>query len=183
MELGGWGRYPRYETRLLEPWTQSAILRMQQQNRGVVARGNGRSYGDAAIGAVATLDTRRLDRMLAFDPATGRLTLEAGVLLSDVLATFVPRGYFPPVIPGTRFVTVGGMVAADVHGKNHHRDGGFGSHLEEIKLALPGGETRICSGSKNAELFSATVGGMGLTGTISRRPFVFGPSRADGFAR
>ena len=97
------------------------------------------------------------------------------MLLSDVLATFVPRGYFPPVIPGTRFVTIGGMIAADVHGKNHYRDGSFGGHLEEIKLALPGGETRICSASENAELFSATVGGMGLTGTILEAAFRLRP--------
>lgn len=109
--------------------------------------------------------------MRAFDPESGRLTVEAGVLLSDILAVFVPRGYFPPVVPGTKLLTVGGLVAADVRGKNHHRRGGFGDHVERLSLVLPSGETTICSPRENAELFRATIGGMGLTGVIEEVTF------------
>jgi len=104
--------------------------------------------------------------MLAFDSKTGVLTAEAGVLLSDIIEVFIPRGFFPPVVPGTKFVTLGGMIAADVHGKNHHRDGGFGRHVMSLKLVLPDGEMVRCSPSENVELFFASIGGMGLTGTI-----------------
>ncbi|WP_211101420.1 FAD-binding oxidoreductase [Niveispirillum sp. SYP-B3756] len=132
----------------------------------LIARGNGRSYGDASLNSAATLSTLRLDRLLAFDPVDGLLTAEAGLLLSDLLALFVPRGWFPPVTPGTRFVTLGGMLAADVHGKNHHIDGCFGDHVREFELLCGDGVVRRCSRSQNVDLFRATIGGMGLTGTI-----------------
>ena len=166
MELSGWGRFPRHDTELMSPLTPSDAIFLQQNAKGWVARGNGRSYGDAAIGLTATLAMRQLSRFIAFDPATGRLTAEAGTLISDILDTFLPRGFFPPVVPGTKFVTLGGMVAADVHGKNHHRDGGFGHHVESLRLALPDGSVLTCSRDENAGLLRATIGGMGLTGTI-----------------
>ena len=108
----------------------------------------------------------RMDRLQSFDRNSGLLTCEAGVGLSDILATFAPRGWFPPVVPGTKFVTVGGMIAADVHGKNHHAVGSFGSHVESLVLITGDGETLLCSRAKRPELFSATLGGMGLTGVI-----------------
>jgi FAD/FMN-containing dehydrogenase len=117
------------------------------------------------------VSTSRLDRFRAFDRATGRVTAEAGVLLSDLLSVAVPRGFFPPVVPGTKHVSIGGMIAADIHGKNHHREGGFGDHIESLTLALPTGATVLCSRQENAELFSATIGGMGLTGTILEATF------------
>lgn len=174
-ELTGWARYPRYETQLVPASAPAAIRTLLAKCSGSIARGNGRAYGDAAIGAETTLLTRGLGRMRAFDPQTGLLKVEAGVLLADILAAFVHRGFFPPVVPGTKFVTVGGMIAADVHGKNHHRDGGFGHHVEELKLVLPGGETVSCSREENADLFAATVGGMGLTGTIIEATFRLKP--------
>ncbi|WP_229665396.1 FAD-binding oxidoreductase [Paracoccus acridae] len=143
--------------------------------RGLIARGNGRAYGDAAIGLRLTLGALGLDRMKGFDPQTGRLTVEAGVLLSDILASFVPRGFFPPVVPGTKQVTVGGMIASDVHGKNHHRDGSFGDHVERLTLVLPSGETVTCGPDINPDLFRATVGGMGLTGVITEATFRMKP--------
>jgi decaprenylphospho-beta-D-ribofuranose 2-oxidase len=170
IELTGWGRYPRHEGDVVEAPAPGAVPGLMAGHAGLVARGNGRAYGDAAIGERITLATGRLDRFRAFDPASGRLTVEAGVLLADILA-LVSRGFFPPVVPGTKFVTVGGMIAADVHGKNHHRDGGFGAHVEELKLAVPDGRTLACSPVENAELFAATVGGMGLTGTILEATF------------
>jgi decaprenylphospho-beta-D-ribofuranose 2-oxidase len=170
-ELSGWGRYPKHETDLVAAANPAALPEILRGRDGIVARGNGRAYGDAAIGERATLATGRLDRMRSFDPETGRLVVEAGVLLSDILDAFVPRGWFPPVVPGTKFVTVGGMIAADVHGKNHHRDGGFGDHVEELTLVLADGAVVTCSRTERPDLFAATIGGMGLTGTIAQAAF------------
>jgi FAD/FMN-containing dehydrogenase len=133
---------------------------------GLIARGNGRAYGDAAIGEKTTLSTLGFDRIRAFDPSSARIRLEAGVLLADLLSVVTPQGVFPPVVPGTKFVTIGGMIASDVHGKNHHKDGGFGEYVEQLMLALPDGSTIRCSRDENPELLMATIGGMGLTGTI-----------------
>jgi FAD/FMN-containing dehydrogenase len=175
IQLTGWGRYPRHESDIVEASAPAIVPGLLAKHSGIVARGNGRAYGDAAIGERTTLLTRGLDRARAFDAASSRLTVEAGVLLSDLLAAFVPRGFFPPVVPGTKLVTVGGMIAADVHGKNHHRDGGFGAHVEGLKLATPEGQIITCSRSENAEVFAATIGGMGLTGTIVEATFRMKP--------
>ena len=96
----------------------------------LIARGNGRAYGDSAIGRVATIETRHLNHMVAFEPETGKLIAEPGVLIGDVISAFLPRGWFPQVTPGTKFVTLGGAIAADVHGKNHHKDGSFRSCVD-----------------------------------------------------
>jgi len=164
--LAGWGRYPVLETELFAPRTKEAIHHIAAHGNGVVARGNGRSYGDAGIGAEQTLWMGAFNRIRSFDTATGLVTVEAGVLLSDLIETFLPYGFFPPVVPGTKYVTVGGAIAADVHGKNHHRDGGFGSYVESFLLATDGGALIRASRLENAELFAATIGGMGLTGII-----------------
>jgi FAD/FMN-containing dehydrogenase len=141
----------------------------------LIARGNGRAYGDAALNESGVIDTGLLNRLLDFDPATGVLTCESGVLLADVIAVFLPRGWFPLITPGTRFVTIGGLVAADVHGKNHHRVGSFCDHLSWIDLMLPGGDVLRCSAHAHPDLFAATCGGMGLTGTILRAAFRLTP--------
>ncbi len=164
--LSGWGRYPRQPGRLLTPATPEDARALLPALDGVIARGNGRSYGDAAAGTRATLATGSLDRFRAFDPATGDLTVEAGTLLSEIIDAFLPRGFFPTVVPGTRFVTVGGAIAADVHGKNHGRDGGFGRHVRSLRLALADGTVLRTAPDENAEIFRATIGGMGLTGLI-----------------
>ena len=171
MELTGWGRYPRFETRVFEPHSQFEAARLQRQLAGFIPRGAGRAYGDAAIGVTSSVSVLPLDRFQHFDASNGRLTVEAGVVLSDIIAAFLPRGFFPPVVPGTQFVTVGGMIASDVHGKNHHGAGSFGDHVEALKLALPDGEVRTCSAQENADLFAATIGGMGLTGVILAATF------------
>jgi FAD/FMN-containing dehydrogenase len=114
---------------------------------------------------------RALNRMLDFDPACGQLVAEAGVLLQDVLETLLPQGWFPAVTPGTKYVTLGGMVAADVHGKNHHLDGSFGAFVDWIDVLGADGQVRRCSRSENADLFGWTIGGMGLTGVIIRTAF------------
>jgi FAD/FMN-containing dehydrogenase len=166
MKVGGWGRFPIHESERLIPARDHELLRFQREGDGLIPRGNGRAYGDAAIGTRQTMVMGAFNRMRSFDPETGLLTVEAGTLLSDIIATFLPRGYFPAVVPGTRFVTVGGMVAADVHGKNHHGIGGFGEHVANFSLAAPDGAVLRCSRTENQELFFATIGGMGLTGTV-----------------
>lgn len=138
---------------------------------GVITRGLGRSYGDAAVGTNKTLGATGLDRMQGFDPETQTLATEAGVCLADIVEAFLPRGFFPRCVPGTRFVTVGGMIAADVHGKNQHNDGTFGDHVEWLTLALPDHRVVRCSRREKADLFAATIGGMGLTGTILSASF------------
>jgi len=142
-ELSGWGRYPRHRTRLLSPRDSAGAVEAHRET-GLVARGNGRAYGDAASGQAATISMLALNRMRASDSRTGRLTVEPEVRLFDLLETFVPGGFFPPVVPDTKFVTIGGMIASDVHGKNHHRDGGSGDHVEAMTLLTPGGETVAC---------------------------------------
>jgi FAD/FMN-containing dehydrogenase len=174
-ELAGWGRYPRHPSEVLSPASPASLAPIMVSQTGLVARGNGRAYGDAAIGERTTILTRGLDRIRAFDVETGLIRVEAGVLLADLLDIVIPRGFFPPVVPGTKFVTIGGMIASDVHGKNHHRDGGFGDHVEMLTLALPDGSTVTCSRDENPELLSATIGGMGLTGTIIEAAFRLRP--------
>lgn len=181
--MEGWGRYPRHESQAIDCWLPAALAGTVASRTGLIGRGNGRSYGDAAIGEHSTLMCRGLSRMRRFDPANATLTVEAGVMLSDILRSFVPRGYFPPVVPGTKFVTVGGMIASDVHGKNHHRDGGFGDHVIEFKLVGAGGEVLTCSRTHNPELFFATVGGMGMTGIVEEATFRLRPIESGWIAQ
>jgi FAD/FMN-containing dehydrogenase len=162
--LSGWGRVPV---------VPGAELRSEDLERLThdlpLARGLGRAYGDAALpapGDYYVAGTALADRLLAFDPETGVLTAEAGLSLDDLCRVLLPRGFFTPVTPGTRFVTLGGMVAADVHGKNHHRDGSFGQHVLSLKVRAGDGRIVRCSLTEHADLFRATIGGMGLTGAI-----------------
>ena len=171
MNLSGWGRYPVLDCRLERLYEREGLSDLFARTGTLIARGNGRSYGDAALNPNLTISMLKMNRMHAFDEKTGLLTCEAGVLLADILDVFVPRGWFPPVVPGTKFVTVGGMIAADVHGKNHHRDGSFGVHVESLLLVMANGETRTCRRTENADIFRATLGGMGLTGIILSASF------------
>ena len=169
--LSGWGRYPVVREPLVTPADADEMARAAAAGEGAIARGNGRSYGDASLGAETTLAARRLDHLIDLDPATGLVTCEGGVILSDLITAMLPRGLFVPVTPGTRFVTVGGMIAADVHGKNHHGAGTFCDHVDWLDLAIGDGMVRRCSRDENADLFAATCGGMGLTGVILRAAF------------
>ena len=137
----------------------------------LIARGAGRSYGDSSLNPSMTVSMARFNRMLGFDPETGNLSVEAGVVLGDVIAAFLPRGWFPSVTPGTKFVTIGGMIAADVHGKNHHGLGSFGNHVQWLDLMMADGTVVRCDWEREADLFRATIGGMGLTGVILRACF------------
>ncbi|WP_445679208.1 FAD-binding protein [Radicibacter daui] len=169
MKLSGWGQFPVVSCTLERPRVQADLQALLARGHGpVIARGMGRSYGDSALNPAMTIDMTGFCRMLAFDPVTGLLEAEAGLLLADIIAAFLPRGWFPPVTPGTRFVTLGGMIAADVHGKNHHRHGSLGNFVEWLDLLGPKGEILRCSRQENPELFARTLGGMGLTGIILR---------------
>ena len=165
--LSGWGRYPVIEGPLVSPSNIAEAVAAVGLADGAIARGNGRSYGDASLGLDLTIRGRRLDRFIAFDSGTGILVCEAGVLLAEIIDAMLPRGWFVAVTPGTRFVTIGGCIAADVHGKNHHGAGSFCDHLGWLDLATGTGVLR-CSRTENADLFAATCGGMGLTGMIVR---------------
>jgi len=135
----------------------------------MLAVGNLRSYGDSCLNSAGSIaDMRSMDRLISFDPATGLLEAEAGAMLPQLIAAGAPHGFFPAVVPGTQFVTLGGAIANDVHGKNHHRRGTFGRHVVSLDLLRSDGKLRRCSPTENAALFSATIGGMGLTGLILR---------------
>ena len=170
--LTGWGRYPVHSCRTFCPQNENelkAIVAMQQKSAStLIARGNGRSYGDAGLNSNCTIEMRSFNRMVSFDDQSGTLVVEAGVLLSDIIDVFLPRGWFPAITPGTKLVTIGGMIAADVHGKNHHHVGSFGSCLEWFEILGSDGSKMTCSREENIELFNQTIGGMGLTGIILR---------------
>ncbi len=168
--LSGWGRHPTVKSRVSRPEKRAALQSvLEEDGQPVIARGAGRSYGDASLldSGGTTLLTGRLNRMLSFDSDTGVLRAEAGVRLREILEAFVPRGWFLPVTPGTKEVTLGGAVAFDIHGKNHHRDGGISNFVREIELLTAGGKTVTCGPEQNADLFWATVSGAGLTGIIT----------------
>lgn len=161
--VAGWGRVsaPGRELR------SDDLVRVT--DGAVLTRGLGRSYGDSSLPPPSVREvagTALADRVLAFDPATGRLRAEAGLSLLALTRMLLPRGWYVPVTPGTALVTLGGMVAADVHGKNHHVDGCFGAHVEALRLRVADGRIVDCTPDREADLFRATVGGMGLTGHI-----------------
>ncbi|MCG8457763.1 MAG: FAD-binding oxidoreductase [Holophagales bacterium] len=161
--LEGWGRHPVVygEERLDEDLTATTA-------GASLTRGLGRSYGDASLpaGSRPVAGSRLADRILGFDPKTGVLRAEAGLTLHQLTWTFLPRGFASPVMPGTAHITLGGMVAADVHGKEHHRSGAFGRHVERLRLRLADGRTLWTGAEEEPELFHATLGGMGLTGHV-----------------
>jgi FAD/FMN-containing dehydrogenase len=166
-----WGRYPKvaHQHAYKPAWNDQVpeILRAAAPG-SLLPHGLGRSYGDSCLNAGrALIDCRRLNRILGFDEATGMLRCESGVSLSDIIDVFLPKGWFLPVTPGTRFVTVGGAIANDVHGKNHHCAGSFGAHVRQIALHRSNDGLVLCSSEENADMLRATIGGLGLTGVIA----------------
>lgn len=174
MQILGWGRYPRVESTVALLQSEDAFIDYLQHTKpqsaldnsySIIARGLGRSYGDSSL-ASTVLQTQYLNHFQSFDERTGLLKCEAGVSLAQILEVFVPRGWFLPVTPGTRFVTIGGAIASDVHGKNHHLNGTFCEHVTQIEMLLGNGQKITASPVEHPELFHATCGGMGLTGVI-----------------
>jgi FAD/FMN-containing dehydrogenase len=162
-----WGRYPK-ATHCLRPVFWSTDLIPDTAGQTVLPFGLGRSYGDSCLNdGNALLLTRPLNRLLGFDRENGLIRCEAGVSLDELLRFIVPQKWFLPTTPGTKFVTVGGAVANDVHGKNHHRAGTFGGHVTQFELLRSNGERLLCSPQQNREWFEATIGGLGLTGLIT----------------
>jgi decaprenylphospho-beta-D-ribofuranose 2-oxidase len=168
--LTGWGRIAPSRAELAEPASDADVAALLRASGGaMIPRGLGRSYNNAAQCAGGlVISTGRLDRIISLDPATGLAVCQAGVSLEQLMVTGLPAGWFVPVSPGTRKVTVGGAIAADVHGKNHHQAGSFASHVRSLDLVLPGGELRTVTPRTDPALFWATAGGMGLTGFILR---------------
>lgn len=165
--LSGFGLHPVETCRVYRPEGLEPLQELvAKAGHSLVPRGLGRSYGDAALNPDGVLLSTRLDRLLDFDPETGLLHCEAGVSLADILDVLLPRGFCFPVTPGTKHVSVGGAIAADVHGKNHHRSGSTAAFVEDFRMILASGEIVTCSRQENAELFWATLGGMGLTGFV-----------------
>ena len=171
MGILSWGRYPKVSHHHVHKpaWNDQLpeILRTAAPG-SLLPYGLGRSYGDSCLnGGRELVDCCRLDRILAFDESTGMVRCEGGVSLADIIDVFLPKGWFLPVTPGTRFVTVGGAIANDVHGKNHHCAGTFGAHVRQIGLHRSNDGLVLCSPEHNLDMLHATIGGLGLTGVIA----------------
>lgn len=168
-KIGAWSNFPVQDCFAVRP-EKVAELRGVPVDGSLpdyISRGMGSGYGDAGLNAGSgVILHERLGRLLDFDPAAGVVTAEGGACLADLINVFLPRGWFLPVTPGTKFVSVGGAIAADVHGKNHHSDGSFARYVLDLDLLTGTGEILRCSRDENADVFFATLGGMGLTGAI-----------------
>ena len=165
MKLKGWGSFPEHETNFSTPNHLSEIIKEIRQGNSI-ARGNGRSYGDSAIGEKNTISMKNFNKIISFDESSGKLIAEAGILLDDIIRLFLPKGWFPFVTPGSKYVTLGGMIATDVHGKNHHKDGNFSKYVNWIDLIDEDGVIKRCSKTENKDFLNWSLGGMGLTGII-----------------
>jgi len=160
-----WGMYPRIENTVLEFDGESDLREIFKKNETLIPFGNGRSYGDSALNRII-LDVKSQNKFLEFDLEKGILGAQSGVLLSEILGVIVPNGWFLTVTPGTKLITLGGAIASDVHGKNHHIEGCFSECVLSFSIMMADGEIVSCSKETNPELFRATCGGMGLTGVI-----------------
>lgn len=167
VKISSWGRLGSWDHDVLALCDRHQVVRQVGSSRPGVAYGMGRSYGDVCLNPHGVLwSTRGLDRFVSFDKSSGMLVCEAGVLLRDLQRLAIPRGWMLPVTPGTQLVTVGGAIASDVHGKNHHVHGSFGDHVVWMRLVRTDGEIIECGPNLRPDWFAATVGGEGLTGVI-----------------
>ncbi|MBF0289939.1 MAG: FAD-binding oxidoreductase [SAR324 cluster bacterium] len=170
MQLSGWGNYPKIKAKVHRFATAEDLQSLLECNGEYIVRGLGRSYGDSSL-ASHVISTDNFNRILSFDENKGVVCCQAGIQLKEILNVFIPRGWFLPVTPGTKFITIGGAIASDVHGKNHHVDGSFSRHLLEMTVMLGDGRVIKCSPGLEKDLFWATCGGMGLTGVILTATF------------
>ncbi len=167
--LSGWGRFPKIKTNELTPSSLDELLEILNDQRGaLIARGNGRSYGDSSINQNLTITMTKINKFIEWNSAKGELTAESGTLMSDIIEFCLPKGWFPFVSPGTKFVSLGGAIASDVHGKNHHKEGSFGEYVEWLDIIDETNQIIRCSRKENPDLFHWTIGGMGLTGIITK---------------
>jgi FAD/FMN-containing dehydrogenase len=169
-QIANWGNYPAMEADEHSFVFDDQLKQLLQTGGSFIARGNGRCYGDASL-AENTLSTLKYDKVLSFDAKAGVFECQSGITLDQVLTIIVTKGWFLPVTPGTKFITIGGALASDVHGKNHHVDGSISNHVIEFDLVLASNEVVTCSAESYPDLFEATMGGMGLTGVITRVKF------------
>jgi len=167
MQVSGWGKYPKVEADVCKFESNRVLHSCLEKPGDLIAFGLGRSYGDSALSANIA-STERFNYILGFDENTGRVTCEAGVSLAELIDVFVPRGWFLSITPGTKFITVGGAIACDVHGKNHHVAGCFSECVDSFEMMVADGSLIECSKEHNADIFKATCGGMGLTGVITK---------------
>lgn len=165
MSLMSWGMYPNVTNTVYGYHNEDDLKQIIEEHEDLIPYGNGRSYGDSALSA-NIINVKPHDYFIHFDEENGLLHVQAGVLLSEILEPFVPRGWFLKVTPGTKLITIGGAIASDVHGKNHHVEGCFSECVREFTIMLADGEVITCSKESTPELFKATCGGMGLTGVI-----------------
>jgi decaprenylphospho-beta-D-ribofuranose 2-oxidase len=168
--IANWGNYPKMEAEASSFAFEDQLSKKLLATDQVIARGNGRCYGDASL-APSVISTLRYNNILSFDTEKGIFECQSGLTLDAILEVIVPKGWFLPVTPGTKFITVGGAIASDVHGKNHHVDGCFSHHVLEMDIVVATGETFTCSRDSKSDLFWASCGGMGLTGIITRAKF------------
>ena len=169
-KVTNWGNFPVVEKEIKSEDSVDRIKDFVRNNNEVIARGNGRCYGDASL-SEHIFSTKRLNKFISFDRLNGVIECESGVLLSEILEIIVPQGYFLYVTPGTKFISVGGAIASDVHGKNHHAEGCFSEYVEAFSLLNENSEVITCSRTENTDKFWATIGGMGLTGIILSAKF------------
>jgi FAD/FMN-containing dehydrogenase len=162
-----WGNFPTAQHIQILPVAWCDVIALPATDHKFLPHGQGRSYGDSCLNEGGILlETKKLDHFLFFDSQKGILRCASGVTLADILTLIVPQGWFLPVLPGTKFVSVGGAIANDIHGKNHHQTGTFGSNILQFELLRSNGQRMLCSPQQNADFFAATIGGLGLTGLI-----------------
>jgi FAD/FMN-containing dehydrogenase len=181
---GSWGRYPKLEpSEVVKLFWRDEIPPLNKYEKSVLPYGYGKSYGDSCLNENGILlETKGLNHYINFDAEKGILRCEAGVTLADILDFAVPKGWFLASTPGTKYISVGGALANDVHGKNHHKGGTFGCHVNQFELLRSNGERIICSRNNNPELFKATIGGLGLTGLVTWVDFNLRPCPSAFFA-
>ena len=168
-KISGWGRCPKYDVDEVFPDSEKDLLDILSKNpNSFIARGNGRSYGDSSINKELTISMTKMNKFLSWDSTNGILVAEAGALISDIIEFLMPQGWFPTVSPGTKYITLGGAIASDIHGKNHHLEGSFGRHVNWIEIVNDQNKIRRCSPNENVNIFNWTIGGMGLTGVITK---------------
>ncbi|SIN80224.1 FAD-binding oxidoreductase [Halodesulfovibrio marinisediminis] len=168
MKISNWGNYPVVNSELFAFRNDEQLKHTLATSESLISRGMGRCYGDSALNGTMIVSTKHFDRFISFDKSTGELVCEAGVTIEDILDVFVPRGWFLPVTPGTKYVSIGGAIGSDVHGKNHHESGTFSRHVNWMDVMTADGCILRCTPSENAELFWGMSGGQGMLGVVLR---------------